>query len=138
MIHVLTDSNELLEFPDAAGIKPTTSCPCPECDIACQQCSPEAQCPHSAHGTGGMCVFSYDPEKDEFQCLAYFPRSVSYAECICPPEEHECLHCQPLIEQMHKRQPGTRPAGLQSQRIRERLINSEDSTDGNISLDLTS
>lgn len=107
MLHVLDPkSNKILVFPKGSRIKPPNLCFCPLCDVECDKCSSEAECPHRGDGTiGGLCV------SHEEQSLKWFQNAVSFTDCRCVDDE--CEHLERLKEEQKKHTPGSRPKGTQ-------------------------
>jgi len=90
----------------AVMLRPCTTCLAPCCDVACEVCSTEQQCPHTEHSLEvKFCVNALNEEtaeyvdtpagrelvNGEYTCLGTYTQSASFTACICPTEE-VCTH----------------------------------------------
>jgi hypothetical protein len=120
MLHILDDDNRIQSFALGHWFKSVTHCPAPCCDGVCVQCAERAECPHSSHGQGGMCVVRWDGDAGAFVCAGYVVRVRAYSDCRC--DEADCEHFVNSVQrEQEKRAGGTRPAGVRRAQFLRRL-----------------
>ena len=119
MLFVLDGENRIHAFPTGRWIKPPVLCPAPCCDIACAQCAPDADCPHSLHGEQGRCVFHYEAAADGFICDAHFVTIRATSDCLHDAPDCACVAALRAAQDTGR--AGVRPAGRKRAHFLDRL-----------------